>query len=75
MWQGASLMACLEEGRAEAANDLTIFAVSLVSSLFSGGLLQIIGWQMLNLILVPWICLVLPAIIGLGYHRRQAIPA
>jgi predicted MFS family arabinose efflux permease len=64
-----------ERGRAQAANDLTIFAVSLVSSLLSGGLLQIIGWQMLNLLLVPWICLALLAIIGLGYRRRQAIPA
>lgn len=48
-----------ERGRAQATNDMTIFAVGLACSFGAGGLLQLFGWQTLNLLLLP--CLVLAA--------------
>lgn len=57
-----------ERGRAQGTNDLTIFAVSLAASLLSGALLQSLGWQMLNMILLPWLAVALLAIVWLGFR-------
>lgn len=46
-----------EKGRAQATNDMTIFAVGLVCSLGAGALLDLLGWQGLNLLLLPWLAL------------------
>ena len=46
-----------ERARAQAANDLTIFAVGLTCSLAAGAMLQRLGWQMLNVVLLPWLAL------------------
>ena len=61
----------MERGRAQATNDMTIFAVGVASSFGAGGLLQAFGWQMLNLVLLPWLALAGAAILWLGYSRRQ----
>ena len=63
-----------ERGRAQGFNDLTIFAVSLAASLLSGALLQSLGWQMLNLILVPWLAVAFVAILWLGFRRSVPAP-
>jgi MFS family permease len=61
-----------ERARAQAANDLTIFAVGLASSLSAAALLQGLGWQMLNLVLLPWLALAGLAILWLaGLRARQ----
>lgn len=60
-----------ERGRAQATNDMTIFAVGVASSFGAGGLLQAFGWQMLNLVLLPWLALAGAAILWLGYSRRR----
>lgn len=44
-----------ERGRAQAANDMTIFGASLFCSFGAGALLDLLGWQRLNLILLPWL--------------------
>jgi MFS family permease len=44
-----------ERGRAQATNDMTIFAVGLACSFGAGALLDLLGWQRLNLILLPWL--------------------
>ncbi|MGL3822250.1 MFS transporter [Sphingopyxis sp. R3-92] len=44
-----------ERGRAQATNDVTIFAVGLACSFGAGALLDLLGWQRLNLILLPWL--------------------
>lgn len=44
-----------ERGRAQATNDMTIFAVGLGCSFGAGALLDLLGWQRLNLILLPWL--------------------
>lgn len=61
-----------ERGRAQATNDMTIFAVGLASSLGAGALLQLIGWQMMNLLLLPWLGLAALSILWLTWHRRTA---
>lgn len=61
-----------ERGKAQAANDLTIFIVGLVSSLSAGFLQQSIGWQTLNLVLLPWLALAAAAIAWLGLSHRLA---
>lgn len=61
-----------ERGRAQATNDMTIFAVGLASSLGAGALLQVSGWQVMNLLLLPWLGLAALSILWLTWHRRTA---
>jgi predicted MFS family arabinose efflux permease len=60
-----------EKGSAQATNDMTIFVVGLVCSLSAGALLQTVGWQMLNLLLLPWLALATLALLWFGYSQRQ----
>ena len=55
-----------EKGSAQAINDLVIFAIGLACSFGAGGLLHALGWQTLNLILLPWLALAAAALIWLG---------
>ena len=64
-----------ERARAQAANDLTIFAVGLASSLAAGALLQLLGWQTLNVALLPWLGLAAFAILWLALQRRRRTAA
>lgn len=64
-----------ERGRAQAANDLLIFVIGLGSSLSAGALLQSVGWQTMNLILLPWLLAAAAAILWLGYVRTGAAEA
>ena len=47
-----------ERSRAQATNDMTIFAVGLACSFGAGALLDLFGWQLLNLMLLPWLAAV-----------------
>ena len=64
-----------EKGRAQATNDITIFAVGLACSLSAGILLQTLGWQGLNLLLLPWMAAAALSLFWLACQRRQPIPA
>lgn len=57
-----------EKGRAQATNDMTIVAVGVTCSFGAGALLEILGWQRLNLMLLPW--LALAALVLLWQHMR-----
>lgn len=59
-----------ERGHAQATNDMTIFAVGLLSSLGAGALLQSNGWQVMNLLLLPWLGLAALSIFWLAWRRR-----
>jgi MFS family permease len=62
-----------EKSRAQATNDMTIFAVGLASSFGAGGLLSAFGWDTLNGLMLPWLALAALVIIWLGARsRRQA---
>ncbi|TWO68038.1 MFS transporter [Caenimonas sedimenti] len=63
-----------EKGRAQAANDMTIFAVGLLASLVAAPLLQLLGWQSLNLLLLPWLAVAAAALSGFGIVRARLAP-
>lgn len=58
-----------ERARAQAINDMTIFAVGLSCSFSAGGLLQAFGWQNMNLMLIPWLLLAASALLWLGSRQ------
>lgn len=60
-----------EKGRAQATNDMTIFAVGLACSFGAGALLQAFGWQTLNMLLLPWLAVAALAIVWLDRRRRH----
>jgi MFS family permease len=60
----------MERGKAQATNDMTIFAIGLASSFSAAALLQTFGWQMLNVLLLPWLALAAASLVWLGYRRR-----
>ena len=73
---GTSLLtttyALAEKGKAQATNDLTIFLVGLGASLSAGILQNTIGWQQLNLMLLPWLAAAAAAIIWLAVSAKRA---
>jgi MFS family permease len=60
-----------EKGKAQATNDMAIFAVGLVGSLAAAPLLQWLGWQGLNLVLLPWLAVAAAALSGFGIVRAR----
>ncbi|REF72606.1 MFS transporter [Paracoccus versutus] len=61
-----------EKSRAQATNDMTIFVVGLACSFSAGGLLQALGWQTLNAVLLPWLGLAALALIWFAARGRAA---
>tara|TARA_R110002020_G_scaffold25225_18_gene82203 strand:- start:7692 stop:8876 length:1185 start_codon:yes stop_codon:yes gene_type:complete len=61
-----------EKGKAQATNDLTIFIVGLIASLSAGMLQNAIGWQALNMWLLPWLAVAAAAILWLQISPRGA---
>jgi hypothetical protein len=53
---------------------MTIFVVGLLGSLVAAPLLQLLGWQSMNLLLLPWLAIAAVALMGLGMVRRLASP-
>jgi MFS family permease len=64
-----------ERGKAQAANDLTIFVVGLAASLSAGVLQQALGWQTMNLLLLPWLAVAAAALVWLGLSKARTAPA
>lgn len=60
-----------ERGKAQAANDLSIFIVGLLCSLGAGALLQTVGWQQMNLLLMPWLLTAAAVLIGLAVAGKR----
>lgn len=61
-----------EKSRAQATNDMTIFAVGLACSFGAGGLLQTLGWQRLNGLLLPWLGAAALAVAWFGIKARRS---
>lgn len=59
-----------EKSRAQATNDMTIFIVGLACSFGAGGLLEAVGWQTLNGLLLPW--LAIAALVLLWFSFRTS---
>lgn len=63
-----------ERGRAQATNDMTIFAVGLACSFGAGALLELWGWQKLNLMLLPWLATAALVLIWQEARARRTAP-
>jgi predicted MFS family arabinose efflux permease len=57
-----------EKGKTQASNEFLVFSMVTLSALASGWLESSIGWQRLNILIVPLIVLTL---LGIIYHRKQ----
>jgi MFS family permease len=64
-----------ERGRAQATNDMTIFAIGLACSFGAAALLQAFGWQLLNVLLLPWLALAAGALLWLSIDRKNSVAA
>lgn len=61
-----------ERGLAQGVNDLTIFSLVAVGSLLSGQLFYQLGWKLLNLSMLPFIGLVILAVLAWLLHLQRA---
>jgi MFS family permease len=64
-----------ERGKAQAANDLTILISGLAASLSAGFLERALGWQTMNLVLLPWLAVTAAALLWLGMSKAHTAPA
>jgi MFS family permease len=64
-----------EKGRAQAANDLVIYVVGLAMSLSAGVLLEVLGWRLMNLALLPWLLSTVIALVWIGRAPRAPASA
>lgn len=64
-----------EKSRAQATNDMTIFAVGLACSFSAGGLLNLLGWQKMNALLLPWLAIAALVLIWFGARQRRQMQA
>jgi len=53
------------------ANDLTIFVVGLMASLSAGALHSAVGWQTMNIWLLPWLAAAAGVILWLLRSSRR----
>ncbi len=61
-----------EKAKVQAVNDLVVFATAALSSLSSGLLHHLIGWEAVNLSMIPPILVMLAAILWLQRRRAEA---
>jgi predicted MFS family arabinose efflux permease len=64
-----------ERGRAQAANDMSIFVVAWLSSLIAAPLLHLLGWQTLNLALLLWLAAAALVLTLFGWTRGRVARA
>jgi MFS family permease len=61
-----------ERAKAQATNDFIVYVVGLASSLSAGVLLELVGWERLNMLLLPWLGTALIAVIWLRWRRFRS---
>ncbi|WP_312209613.1 MFS transporter [Pseudescherichia sp.] len=64
-----------EKGVAQAVNDMSVFVFTLLCSVAAGSLLNSIGWQSMNKLLLPWVIVLAVPLLWLGWQRRRAATA
>jgi MFS family permease len=66
--------AASEKAHAQAFNDMAIFVVGLAASLAAGALQETVGWQALNVLLLPWLGLAGLMLIWQALFPRRLAP-
>ncbi|TFW39743.1 MFS transporter [Pseudomonas putida] len=61
-----------EKSRAQATNDMVIFAVGLSCSFGAASMLQTLDWQLLNTLLLPWLTSAALAILWFGWSKGRS---
>lgn len=64
-----------EKGVAQAVNDMCVFVFTLLCSVAAGALLNSIGWQSMNKLLLPWVIILALPLLWLGWQHRRAVSA
>lgn len=64
-----------ERARAQGTHDFLVFAVLTAASFSAGGVLDLGGWNAVNLLVLPLLGLALLMIAGLGMQRRWRVQA
>jgi MFS family permease len=64
-----------EKGKAQALNDFVVFGVVTLTSFSSGAVQHALGWETLNLVVVPFLVLILMANLWLRGKPPQPAPA
>ncbi|MET4699569.1 putative MFS family arabinose efflux permease [Constrictibacter sp. MBR-5] len=64
-----------ERAKVQGLNDFAMFATTATAAFSSGGLLNLLGWETVNLAVVPLLAIVAVALIWLHLQRRIAAPA
>lgn len=60
-----------EKSSAQAINDMTIFIAGLACSFSAGALHEALGWQAMNLLMLPWLAAAAAALVWYGARVRQ----
>jgi hypothetical protein len=63
-----------EKAKVQAANDFVIFGTVAAATYFSGPLLAAAGWGGLNLMVAPFVLLVIAAVVWLSFAGARANP-
>lgn len=64
-----------EKGVAQAVNDMSVFIFTLLCSVAAGTLLNTVGWQNMNKILVPWVVVLALPLVWLAWHHSRTVKA
>lgn len=62
-----------ERGKVQGVNDLVIFSLVAIGSLLSGQLLHLLGWEQLNLVMLPFIIVVASLALWLSHNQRNTV--
>lgn len=58
-----------EKAKAQAINDMTVFVIGLICSFSAGVVLDIFGWKVMNLALLPWLAMTAISLLWLSIKK------
>jgi MFS family permease len=64
-----------EAAKVQAANEQVVFGVMAVASIASGLLLQLIGWEAINLLAIPVAAVAILALAWVSLRPTKAVPS
>jgi hypothetical protein len=62
-----------EAARVQGLNEQVVFGVMAIASIASGLLLQMVGWEVINLLAI-WLAVAAIAALGWGTMRQRTLP-
>lgn len=62
-----------EKAKAQAINDMTVFVVGLICSFSAGALLDLFGWEAMNIALIPWLVIAAASLFWLSQKREKQL--